>query len=203
MLESVPVQSSPEAAREVDVRSSATGRKADAPPYERDPGGRATGIKTLTLIVAAILLPLLTPAPATAQDCISEITVIYGGSANIQPQTGYTKINVDLNQGAGGDFIYVCYKKGVGAPVTGLAVTLGGNQPPPDAVYTRIDVDLNRNAGGDFIWLWYTKDPACTTIRNLHVQANTGAPPDGYTRIDVDLNRNAGGAFIYLSYEEL
>ena len=185
------------------MRNSATGKKANVPPYERDPGGPSKGIKILAPIVAAILLPLLTPAPATAQDCISEITVIYGGSAGIQPPAGYTKINVDLNLGAGGDFIYVCYKKGVGAPVTGLAVTLGGSPPPPDAVYTRIDVDLNLGAGGDFIWLWYTKDPACTTIRNVHVQADAGAPPDGYTRIDVDLNRGVGGADIFLSYEEL
>ena len=185
------------------MRSSATGKAANAPPYERDPGRPATVIKIITLIIAAILLPLLTPALATAQDCISEIMVIYGGSSNIQPPAGYTKINVDLNQGAGGDFIYVCYKKGVGAPVTGLSVTVGGNQPPPDAAYARIDVDLNRNTKDASIWLWYTKDPACTTIRNVHVQANTGAPPDGYTRIDVDLNQDAGGAFIYLSYEEL
>jgi hypothetical protein len=139
------------------MRNSATGKKANVPPYERDPGGPSKGIKILAPLVAAILLPLLTPAPATAQDCISEITVIYGGSAGIQPPAGYTKINVDLNLGA----------------------------------------------GGDFIWLWYTKDPACTTIRNVHVQADAGAPPDGYTRIDVDLNRGVGGADIFLSYEEL
>jgi hypothetical protein len=148
---------------------------------------------------------LLAPALAYPQDMVSEIVVINGGSAGIPPPLGYTKINVDLNRGAGGDFIYVCYKKGVGAPITGLWVTLGGGQPPSDRGFTRINVDLNRGAGGDFIWLWYTKDPACTMISNLAVIRGGSAnilPPAGFTKINVDLNRGAGGDFIYLCYEE-
>ena len=174
-------------------------------------GASGARLPDIAMKAAAFLvllaLALLTPASALAQDCVTEITVIYGGSSGIQPPAGYTKINVDLNQGAGGDYIYVCYKKGVGAPITGLAVTVNDGLPPTDAAYTRINVDLNRNCGGDtaFIWLWYTKDPACTTIRDLHVQANTGPPPAGFTRINVDLNYDAGGdsAYIYLSYMAL
>ena len=162
----------------------------------------ASSQPTFVLITTALLLVLVTSLPVFAQDTITEVTVIAGGSSGITPPAGFTKIAVDLNQDAGGAYIYVCYKKGVGAPITGLFVTLNGGLPPANAGYTRIDVDLNQGAGGDFIWLWYTKDPACTTIHNLHVQANTNPPPSGFTRIDVDLNRNAGGAFIYLSYEE-
>jgi len=111
MIESVLVQSPSEVAREVNERSSATGKETNAPPYERDPRRPATGVKILALIITAILLPLLTPAPATAQDCISEITVIYGGSGNIQPPAGYTRIDVDLNRNAGGAFIYLSYEE--------------------------------------------------------------------------------------------
>ena len=145
---------------------------------------------------------LLIPVIAHAQHSISEITVISGGSASIPPPDGYTKINMDLNAGAGGAFIYVCYKKGVGAPVTGLFVTRNSQQPPAEPVFTRINVDLNQGAGGDFIWLWYTKDPACTTIQNLAVIFGGQAVPDGFTRIPVDLNATVGGEFIYLCYEE-
>jgi hypothetical protein len=155
------------------------------------------------MILTLFTFALVSPVSALAQDCVTEVTVIYGGSSGIQPPAGYTKINVDLNQGAGGDYIYVCYKKGVGAPITGLAVTVNDAQPPTNAAYTRINVDLNRGAGGAFIWLWYTKDPACTTIRDIHVQANTGPPPAGFTRINTDLNYSVGGAFIYLSYLDL
>jgi hypothetical protein len=154
------------------------------------------------LLVAGFSVLLLCSTPVWAQDCISEVTVIYGGSSGIQPPAGYTKIPVDLNQGAGGDYIYLCYKKGVGAPVTAVAITLGNAAPPTDAVYTRINVDLNRNAGGDYIWLWYTEDPGCTTIHNFQILVNTTTPPSGYTTIPVDLNRNAGGEYIYLCYEE-
>jgi hypothetical protein len=145
---------------------------------------------------------LLVPSIAVAQDNVSEITVIHGGSSGILPPPDYVKIGVDLNQGAGGEFIYLCYKKGVGAPITGLAVTINGGLPPSDRVYTKINVDLNAGAGGAFVWLWYSKDPGCTTIRNLHVQNNTGAPPAGFTKIPVDLNYSVGGAFIYVCYEE-
>ncbi len=172
-------------------------------PSPRGPDRPPVILKLIITLLIAVPLLTLASLPAVAQESISELTVISGGSSDIQPPQGYSKINVDLNQGAGGDFIYVCYKKGIGAPITGLAVTLNDGAPPSDAVYTRINVDLNRGSGGDFIWLWYTEDPACSTIRNIHVQADQGAPPAGYTRIDVDLNHSVGGAFIYLSYEEL
>ncbi len=165
-----------------------------------------TGHPPLCIIIPLLVIGLGLlgqPPEVNAQESISEITVIYGSHFGILPPAGYTKINVDLNQGAGGDFIFVCYKKGVGAPITGLYVTLDGGQPPAEPVYSKIDVDLNRNAGGDYIYLWYTKDPDCATIHNIAVQADQGPPPEGYTRIDVDLNRHAGGAFIYLSYEKL
>lgn len=142
---------------------------------------------------------LLASGPVNAQDSISEITIIAGGSSGIQPPSGYTKIPVDLNQGAGGAFIYFCYKKGVGAPITGLAITVNSQAPPSNAAFTRVNVDLNQGAGGDFIWLWYSKDPSCATVHELAVTVNPGAPA-GYTFIPVDLNQGAGGAFIYLSY---
>ena len=62
-------------------------------------------------LVALCVGVLLIPAFAYAQEIVSEITVIYGGSGGIQPPAGYTKINVDLNGDAGGDFIYLCYEE--------------------------------------------------------------------------------------------
>jgi hypothetical protein len=178
--------------------------------------GRQTGVATRGLrrsfhrgspfvaFTPFLLLPLLfllsSPLSAIAQENVTGIDVIAGGGPGIQCAAGFAKVDVDLNQGAGGDFIYLCYAKGVGAPITGLIVTVGKDSVPGEEGYTKIDVDLNRGAGGNFIWLWYTKDPACATIRDVHVQADQGPPPAGYTKIDVDLNRDAGGAFIYASY---
>jgi len=157
--------------------------------------------RSLPLLIPLSIL-LLLPAGAGAQDNISELAIIYGGGSSIPPPTGYTKVNVDLNRGAGGDFIYVCYKRGFGAPVTGIATTLGGGSPPAGRAWTKIDVDLNRNAGGDLIYLWYTKDPGCSTLKDIVVLLNSEPAPPGYTKISVDLNRNAGGDFIYFAYRQ-
>ena len=177
-------------------------RIALGPRCSCGPTRRPTDTCSATRLVLAALLLFLVTVPATAQECISEVTVVYGGSSGIPAPYGYTKIDVDLNRGAGGDYIYVCYKKGMGAPITGLAVTLNNNPPPEDAAYNRVNVDLNRGAGGDFIWLWWTKDPSCSTVRNLQVLVNTTTTPGGYTLIPTDLNRDAGGDFIYFCYEE-
>ncbi|HEU4366265.1 MAG TPA: hypothetical protein VFT13_12465 [Candidatus Krumholzibacteria bacterium] len=154
-------------------------------------------------ILLALVACLVLPGQAWAQEVISEVMVIRGSSSGIQPPAGYVKINADLNAGAGGDYIYVCYKKGIGAPITGLYVTLGsgGGTPAPDAKYTRIPVDLNDGAGGDYIWLWTTKDPDCAAVKDIIVQFEENSrPPGGYTWIGVDLNRNAGGQYIWLSF---
>ena len=41
---------------------------------------------------------------------VREVGVIYGNSSSIQPPAGWEKIPGDLNEGAGGDFIYFCVK---------------------------------------------------------------------------------------------
>lgn len=154
-------------------------------------------------LLLAILLMVWPPLPAAAQDIITEVTVITGGSSSITAPAGYTKIPIDLNQGASGDYIYLCYRKGVGAPLTGLAVTYNSASPPAGYSWTRIDVDLNRGAGGAFVWLWYTKDPDCSEIDALSVQVNDSTFPAGYIGLPQDLNYDAGGVFLYLGYHKI
>jgi hypothetical protein len=157
------------------------------------------GVSILLVFTACLVVA----GTGWTQDIISEVIVIRGGSSGIQPPAGYVKINADLNAGAGGDYIYACYKKGVGAPITSLCVTRDGGAPLPDAKYTRINVDLNDGAGGDYIYLWYTKDPDCAAIDDIIVQFGKGSrPPAGYTWIPVDLNDGAGGQYIWLSYRK-
>lgn len=172
----------------------------------RSPGStRSAPPHLIPPLIIAITLAVCLLAPGTAhpQDCITELAVIHGGNSSISPPAGFSRISVDLNAGAGGDFVYLCYRRGIGTPITGLAVTVN-NGAPPSSAYSRIDVDLNVGCGGDtdYIWLWYTRDPACTTLRDLHVQADSSDPPTGFTRINVDLNRGAHGAFVYLSYRK-
>jgi hypothetical protein len=158
---------------------------------------RSTVLALLTFI-GLILFPVAVTAQQTVQ-AVSEITVVVGQYTPCPD--GFTKIDVDLNKGAGGNFIWLCYKKGVGAPVTGLFVTAGNTGPAPEG-YVSTNVDLNRDAGGDTIILWYTKDPNCSVISDIAVVVGQYTPcPDEFTKINVDLNRNAGGNFIWLCYQ--
>lgn len=160
------------------------------------------GIRTTVLTVLACLGLLLIPVAAIAQQAVSEITVINGGSYSIACPGDFEKIDVDLNRNAGGDYIFVCYKKGLGAPVTGLWVTADGTAPVPAGKgFVQIPVDLNRGAGGDTIYLWYTKDPNCSVlsaITAVYGNSSSIACPAGFAKINVDLNRGAGGDTDYI-----
>lgn len=45
-----------------------------------------------------------------ARTTFSEVGILSGNSSSINPPTGWNKYPNDLNEGAGGDFIYFCYK---------------------------------------------------------------------------------------------
>jgi hypothetical protein len=114
-------------------------------------------------------------------------------------------VSIDLNAGAGGEYIYLYFKKGDNNPITGLFVITGNNPgifPPPG--YTKIEVDLNAGAGGEYIYLCYTKDPRWLSIKEVAIVASNNVPvppPLGYNLIPVDLNVGAGGEYIFLCYQ--
>lgn len=52
---------------------------------------------------------------------IVDLFILYGQNARAPP--GYVKIDVDLNKGAGGEYVYLCYRKNaIDAPITGMNV---------------------------------------------------------------------------------
>lgn len=124
---------------------------------------------------------------------------------NLQSQ-GFEKIDVDLNKGAGGNFIYIWYKYGP-VPITRLQITFNKEMAVGlvNAGYTKIDKDLNAGAGGDFIYLWYLRGSDRkyhTPIVELTVttDAESGARnfSHGWERLAGDLNRRAKGEWIHL-----
>jgi hypothetical protein len=71
---------------------------------------------------------------------------------------GYQFINVDLNKGAKGQYIYLMYTtdKSLGPPITDIDVIYGDSLPvsyPPD--WNKINRDLNEGAGGKYIYFIY------------------------------------------------
>ena len=121
---------------------------------------------------------IATAAGSSRENCIKQLT-----------DNGYQYIDLDLNKGAGGDYIYMGYKtttKYTDA-ITNLIVSEGKSSD------TRIDGydytmtkclngfngDLNKGAGGKWLYLKYTKDgkaesvPAITKLE-IHTRASSG-----------------------------
>ncbi|CAO5256601.1 MULTISPECIES: hypothetical protein [unclassified Frankia] len=117
--------------------------------------------------------------------------------------SGWTKIDKDLNAGAGGAYLYFAFERGSGQPITNVIFLLSKDDSAPPT-YTRIDVDLNKGAGGDYIYAAFTKDPTQgSPIADLDVILGDNAgiqPQSPWRRYDVDLNKGAGGKYIYLVY---
>ena len=156
-------------------------------------------------------------APARSQsyqlyaDYVDSLVVISGSSSNIMPPTGYTKIPYDLNKGAGGKFIYLCYHKASYQQtgnnkqcIDSLVVIYGKNTLPPPG-YIKLPQDLNEGAGGEYVYLCYRlanwgNDIAIKDVTVIGGGSSNVPPPYGYEKVPGDLNKGAGGDFIYVCY---
>ncbi len=111
------------------------------------------------------------PAPVT------DVAIVHGytslGAKDSKP-SGYNLIDTDLNEGAGGRYIYLCYKRDPhGSPIRGLKVwdtsdrTSRYSYGAPSSGYYDAPFypsggsngyDLNTGAGGDYIYLQFSHD---------------------------------------------
>lgn len=144
--------------------------------------------------------------PSPAMNVFIEDIIIISGK-NRQAPEGYQKIDVDLNKGAGGDYLYLCFKQGNDADkaINGLQVIAGRNNGiGAPAGYTRLEQDLNKGAGGRYIYLCIHRgaDRPIKDIQIVHGKSKDIAAPNGYTKIEQDLNEKAGGEYIYLCYQQ-
>ncbi len=140
------------------------------------------------------------------QAVIEDIIVLNAGRKNkLEIPAGYEKVGGDLNEGAGGDYIYFAVKRGTDASkaISGLAVVSGKNDKvSAPAGFQRIDMDLNKGAGGRYIYLCIRRGTQDVIHDVKVVTASKANPPapEGYTMIPQDLNEKAGGKYIYLCY---
>ncbi|MBA2858707.1 hypothetical protein HNP93_001408 [Methanococcus maripaludis] len=137
-----------------------------------------------------------------SQYCITDLSVIESDKGGAAPPYGFKKVDMDLNKGAGGKYIYLCYKEGLDTttPITDIKVLNGKHAKAPQG-YTKINVDLNHKAGGKYIYLAYSRQTNNNPIRSVVVIKGKHAnAPYGYEKIDYDLNKGAGGEYLYLCY---
>ncbi|XP_032398374.1 uncharacterized protein si:dkey-30j10.5 isoform X1 [Etheostoma spectabile] len=143
--------------------------------------------------------------PTMATSYISDLAVsIDEADENQLISQGFKKINVNLNQGAGGNKIYLWYKNG-SEQIT--RVQFSFNQAMAEGLsiagFTKIEKNLNAGSGGDYIYLWFSRKSGDyhTPIVEIDVTDN----PDGeafkftnsWEKSACDLNRKTGGNLIY------
>ncbi len=138
---------------------------------------------------------------------------------------GLTRIPVDLNEGAGGKWIYLFYtrkKRYDDKSITGLIAFAqtweGYAQGFIDShrgenwwgvmKYNNTWADLNAGAGGPYIYLLATRSSTIegekqSPIKQLMiVSANTSnVNYTGWKKVDLDLNKGVGGKYIYIFYK--
>ncbi|XP_040920460.1 uncharacterized protein si:dkey-30j10.5 [Toxotes jaculatrix] len=125
---------------------------------------------------------------------------------NLQSQ-GFKKINVDLNKGSGGNYIYIWYKENsCSSPITRIQFTFNDDMAIGliNAGYTKISKDLNAGAKGDYIYLWYFRGSTEYDTPIVDIDVTTDAESEankfslGWEKLTCDLNRKAEGNWIHL-----
>jgi len=187
--------------------------------------------KTISKKVVAVLLPLLFCASQiNATDYISDVVLVGGTQEEVNTlidsykSKGWTLVNNDLNAGAGGDYIYLLYKKESSEGINRGYIThfyiKKGTWPFPDDIKVQ-DVDfhlvsykggdhfrgqrgdLNSNTGdnSDPIHLYYTRtlfvDQQVVTDITFN-STKSGALGANASSEGYDLNAGAGGKYIYM-----
>lgn len=130
---------------------------------------------------------------------------------------GYTVINYDLNNGAGGHWIYLGYKttKNYSDAIKDIIVREGSGQNNDvvvingreyrlspytgDSEFLENKGELNENAGGSDLFLYYSKQDGAdsTAVYNMRVDGSSSGAVSSK-----DLNKGAGGDYIYLHLDK-
>jgi hypothetical protein len=159
----------------------------------------------------------------TPRQCVVDIKLFDLGSGYGGPNPtadGYVVIPQDLNEDAGGSYIYILVKYGLDtdtnpAPITGVHIRNTSNGDPwiPGYIQPVNFCDLNHGAGGDFIYLYFSRGGSAALRSIATKDTSTGhyyyslpgtfALSTGdrtYAWDGHDLNESAGGDFIYLGW---
>lgn len=124
---------------------------------------------------------------------------------------GYRKINKNLNEGAGGDAIYLWFSTESlpsDLPITDLYVARDADAEGEKyrAGWERLACDLNRNTGGNRIYL-FVKRAKPVYISDITATGNLDKDLDnikkGYIRVDENTNRESGGSSVFIWYTYL
>jgi len=143
--------------------------------------------------------------------------------AKNQIGAGYTILDVDLNEGAGGYYIYLGYKLGTNVNDAYRDIFIAdytdgekGNTTATmkhngvTASYYRFRTDFNKGAGGKhWLHMWTSRNAAKPPIKQIEIIRSATEPKDGdgWTYVKwhdtyqpADCNRYVGGSRLYIRY---
>lgn len=133
---------------------------------------------------------------------ITHIQVAKGLDTPVLP--GYIGLPVDVNEGAGGFYLYINYRRGDGNAITGVQILKGRDAIPPSG-WTKDPHDLNGDSGGEYLYIAWKYGGGDTPLLDMILQSTTSDRQqnpfvlgDTYSKIDQDLNEGSGGKYIYL-----
>lgn len=129
----------------------------------------------------------------------SSIEVV-SGSQYIECPPEFTKIDVDLNQNAGGAFVYLCLKHENEGDLLNDIVVVEDNCPDG---YQKVDKHLNNSdSKNSFIYFCYSK--GSNPLKGVEIiSSNSEDLPclPNMRKENLDMNKGDGGNFIYLCKE--
>ena len=191
---------------------------------------RTSTIRTILLLFVAILGLQAT----RAQEFITDVMLIGGSKSETATlkesykSQGWTVVDKDLNAGAGGDYVFLLYKKAsvfnADSFITDFYIKSGkiyNDNPITDSygiTYNltpydggshfkeqRGDLNSNTGSGSASIHLYYTKLYINTFSAVNNIYFNTtkdgGVGENGDIYEGYDLNKGAGGDYIYMHFE--
>jgi hypothetical protein len=139
---------------------------------------------------------------------VVDVVVVGRHNRHINCPAGYHFSNTcgeygcNMNEGAGGSFIYLCLQKRKLSATTKFINEIQVNNKDCEGMLTT-NYDLNRGAGGDYIYLCYLHNPALdvSAFSDLfvYVVGVNDLPPD-YSCDPTSLNQGTTGKDIYLCY---
>lgn len=134
------------------------------------------------------------PRPA-ALPGITDVAVVSGKDrGRVQCPRGMQMINKDLNEGAGGDFVFLCVAKGSSPnPITSIdAISSDNRIQRASPGWDLIPGDLNSGAGGKFISLQVKREQGRRALQEIMVTSHPKGGnrcPEGWYWIKQDLNQ--------------
>ncbi|BFO53276.1 MULTISPECIES: hypothetical protein [Comamonadaceae] len=134
---------------------------------------------------------------------LTNLTVQSDNNAGPLYQQGWDFYATDLNQGAGGKYIYVGYQRGTANPITDVRFeAYDSAQQNSIPGWEWSPVDLNEGAGGKYIYMYWKRGGAAPITNLMFLALNESTPPQipGWTHVGPDLNEGAGGAYIWAYY---